>query len=294
MTPFSIVGELPGNCEVQQAKSLTPNSGNSCVRGTNTSEFCSMSSSSDISTPIKLCANTRTNSDMSDLDVEVISNARHYTSLALRERKMRKRYAGVYFFPPHCALMTFHSLVNSFLRRLAKATSAFNESSRNKEWITELERLGVIPNPATPKSIATFLYSTSEKLDKAKIGEYISKGPKEKYPFIEQVLREFTRLFDFSSMSFSESLRLFLSTFRLPGEAQCIDRLMEAFALRLYEGQISSRQNVNKCANHPGLVDPPTSYDTTKTVLPFHNSDAAFILGKRVTPRLLRFASSIH
>lgn len=154
--------------------------------------------------------------------------------------------------------------------------------------------MGVVPRPATPSSIAYFLHSTSDKLDKAKVGEYISKGPKEKYPFIEKVLYEFTQLFDFSGMSFSESLRLFLSTFRLPGEAQCIDRLMEAFAQRLYEGiarnlgdnaektmldppRAASESESNSCS---GAIDPPTSDDTVN-VLPFRSQDAAFILGKR-------------
>ena len=35
-------------------------------------------------------------------------------------------------------------------------------------------------------------------------------------------------------MTFDGALRLFLSKFRLPGEAQKIDRLLEAFADRLY------------------------------------------------------------
>ena len=37
---------------------------------------------------------------------------------------------------------------------------------------------------------------------------------------------------DFTSMDFVNSLRLFLEGFRLPGEAQKIDRMMEKFASR--------------------------------------------------------------
>ena len=75
-------------------------------------------------------------------------------------------------------------------RRLAQATTCFNEPNRDKEWIQEAERVGVLPTPATPSSVALFLYSTP-KLDKAKIGLYLSKGPKEKYPFHSEVLAEF-------------------------------------------------------------------------------------------------------
>lgn len=180
-------------------------------------------------------------------------------------------------------------------RRLAKAASEFNERSKDKEWIREAERVGVLPTPATPTSVALFLYSTP-KLDKAKIGLYLSKGPKDKYPFHDEVLGEFTSLFNFDGMSFSDALRSFLSRFRLPGEAQCIDRLMESFANRLYEVSISSEpidgddQAVEKamleppCTNEPvdrpGTLDPPAAADEEArgVPFPFKSADAAFIL----------------
>lgn len=47
------------------------------------------------------------------------------------------------------------------------------------------------------------------------------------YAYIDQI--------DFSGMEFVQALRLMLSKFRLPGEAQKIDRLMEKFAGRYCE-----------------------------------------------------------
>lgn len=41
--------------------------------------------------------------------------------------------------------------------------------------------------------------------------------------------------FDFSEIDFVPALRLLLSSFRLPGEAQKIDRIMEKFASRYCE-----------------------------------------------------------
>jgi len=41
--------------------------------------------------------------------------------------------------------------------------------------------------------------------------------------------------FDFGNMEFVPALRQFLDGFRLPGEAQKIDRLMEKFASRYCE-----------------------------------------------------------
>jgi len=128
----------------------------------------------------------------------------------------------------------------------------FNKNPSGKEWIPFAESHAVLPKPATAKSIASFLY-TAPNLDKAGIGLYLSKGPIEKYPFNAEVCTQFVALFTFQGMEFSEALRAFLHKFKLPGEAQCIDRLMEAFAKELFKQQES------------------------ENVL-FKNSDAAFIL----------------
>lgn len=106
---------------------------------------------------------------------------------------------------------------------------------------------------ADAKSVAEFLRYTPG-LGKVQIGEYISKGPPDLYPFNASVLKEYVNLFDFSGVnsSFDKALRMFLGHFRLPGEAQCIDRIMEAFAGRLFQYL------------GPGK--------------PFANADAAFIL----------------
>lgn len=91
----------------------------------------------------------RWGAEKNDPGTNLLSKARFHTSLALRERKLKKR----------C---------------LAKAAVEFNKSSRDKEWIEEAERLGVLPTPATPGAVAQFLYSTP-KLDKTKIGLMLSK-----------------------------------------------------------------------------------------------------------------------
>lgn len=89
---------------------------------------------------------------------------------------------------------------------------------------------------ADAKAVAKFLKNTPG-LGKTQIGEYLSKGPPDMYPFNAQVLRAYVDTFDFSGKysSFDRALRTFLGHFRLPGEAQCIDRLMEAFAGKLFE-----------------------------------------------------------
>ena len=77
--------------------------------------------------------------------------------------------------------------------------------------------------------IAKFLYANSDKLDKTTLGEYIGElNHKEiMYLFVNQM--------NFAGKDFVAALRHFLDHFRLPGEAQKIDRLMEKFAARYCE-----------------------------------------------------------
>ena len=57
----------------------------------------------------------------------------------------------------------------------------------------------------------------------------------ERIEFNLQVLKHFVRLYDFKNRSIIEALRDFLWNFRLPGEAQKIDRMTENFAQRYCE-----------------------------------------------------------
>ncbi|SCM11845.1 protein transport protein SEC7, putative [Plasmodium chabaudi adami] len=77
------------------------------------------------------------------------------------------------------------------------------------------------------KSLAMFL-RYNPFLDKEFVGEYISHR---KYI---NVLKHYVRLFDFCNLSLLSSLRLFLYCFKLPGEAQLIERILEHFSLCLF------------------------------------------------------------
>lgn len=56
------------------------------------------------------------------------------------------------------------------------------------------------------------------------IGEYISSRNN------LQIMEAFVKRFDFTEMRIDEALRLYLETFRLPGEAPLISLLLEHFA----------------------------------------------------------------
>ena len=67
-------------------------------------------------------------------------------------------------------------------RHLSIVVKKFNSKPFGKEWIREGVELEIFVEPVMPRSIAQFLRS-APNLDKTQIGEYISKGPPEKYPF---------------------------------------------------------------------------------------------------------------
>ncbi|CDO53216.1 similar to Saccharomyces cerevisiae YDR170C SEC7 Guanine nucleotide exchange factor (GEF) for ADP ribosylation factors involved in proliferation of the Golgi, intra-Golgi and ER-to-Golgi transport [Geotrichum candidum] len=79
----------------------------------------------------------------------------------------------------------------------------------------------------TPEDIAKLLLNT-EGLDKSQIGEYLGEGDPEHIA----IMHAFVDLMDFSNKSFVDAMRVFLQAFRLPGEAQKIDRYMLKFAER--------------------------------------------------------------
>jgi len=94
------------------------------------------------------------------------------------------------------------------------------------------------------KEIAQFLLDNQEKLDKTQIGDLLGreadfallkdeKDPEMGGPgFSVMVLHHYVNSLDFAGILFDDAIRGFLSGFRLPGEAQKIDRIMEKFAER--------------------------------------------------------------
>jgi brefeldin A-inhibited guanine nucleotide-exchange protein len=77
------------------------------------------------------------------------------------------------------------------------------------------------------EDIAEFLLN-NDGLSKAMIGEYLGEGDAENVA----IMHAFVDQLDFTGITFTEGLRMYLQTFRLPGEAQKIDRFMLKFAER--------------------------------------------------------------
>lgn len=79
-------------------------------------------------------------------------------------------------------------------------------------------------------AVAKFLLTT-EKLDATMVGEYIGDGDS----FCISVMHAYTDMKAMEDMTFDDALRMYLAGFRLPGEAQKIDRIMEKFSSRYCE-----------------------------------------------------------
>ncbi|KAG8195440.1 hypothetical protein JTE90_013892 [Oedothorax gibbosus] len=91
-----------------------------------------------------------------------------------------------------------------------------------------LQEHGIVGN--SPADIAEYFHSESQ-LDKVKIGDYLGENDK----LNKEVMYCYVDQMDFAEKDFVSALRHFLEGFRLPGEAQKIDRLMEKFASRYCE-----------------------------------------------------------
>ncbi|KAJ3412584.1 GDP/GTP exchange factor for ARF [Chytridiales sp. JEL 0842] len=111
-------------------------------------------------------------------------------------------------------------------KMLRDGAERFNGSP--KDAIKFLQTHNFLPDPAEPGDIAKFLKNTPG-VSKAKLGEYIAK------PANVEILKAFIKLFDFKKKRLDEALRLLLESFRLPGEAQQIDRILENFSVTYYE-----------------------------------------------------------
>ncbi|KAI1101696.1 Sec7-domain-containing protein [Jackrogersella minutella] len=120
---------------------------------------------------------------------------------------------------------------------LANAIRQFN--FKPKKGIRLLMQEGFITSDS-PDDIAKFLIS-DDRLDKAQIGEYLGEGEAKNI----EIMHAFVDTMDFAKRRFVDALRQFLQSFRLPGEAQKIDRFMLKFANRYVMGNPNAFANAD-------------------------------------------------
>lgn len=118
-------------------------------------------------------------------------------------------------------------------RKLLYGVKQFNlEPERGLKY---LEESGFVDQ--TPESIAKFLFR-QERLSKKQIGKYLGSH----HEFNKEVLLHFVQCHEFTQLLLVQALRQFLWSFRLPGEAMQIDRVMDAFA-------------AHYCAQNPNIFE---------------------------------------
>ena len=134
-------------------------------------------------------------------------------------------------------------------RRALLERAALKFKLKPKRGIAWMVEVGLIADD-TPASIAAALYEFRDSLDKTAIGVYLG-GDK---PVHLEVLEAYAAQMQLQGMSFDGAIRHYLTGFRIPGEAQKIDRIMERFAEVYYQ-------------QNPGI---------------FPNADTAFVLAYSV------------
>ncbi|KAK3067527.1 hypothetical protein LTS18_001055, partial [Coniosporium uncinatum] len=119
---------------------------------------------------------------------------------------------------------------------IIKGVTKFNESP--KGGIAFLASQGIIDDINNPRSIAAFLKG-SQRIDKKVLGDFLAKKDN------PQLLSAYMDLFDFKGQRVDEALRQILNSFRLPGESQLIERIVNEFSAR-YCSQVEPEAIANE------------------------------------------------
>jgi len=106
-------------------------------------------------------------------------------------------------------------------KTIIRGATKFNENP--KAGIAFLVSQGIISSAEDPAAIAGFLRSTT-RIDKRELGEFISKRSN------VGLLNAWLDTFDFTNLRVDEALRQLLNSFRLPGEAALIERIVNEFS----------------------------------------------------------------
>eukprot|EP00917_Polyrhabdina_sp_WS-2016_P000687 GHVP01001480.1.p1 GENE.GHVP01001480.1~~GHVP01001480.1.p1 ORF type:complete len:697 (+),score=121.88 GHVP01001480.1:544-2634(+) len=115
--------------------------------------------------------------------------------------------------------------------QLETAAQVFNADAN--KCIEALQNLGILERPTSAEKMARFIKDTPG-LDTIVKGRYLSNFN----VWNASVREEYVKLFDMKGKSLYESIRAFLLTFSLPGEAQEIDRVVESFSNEYFRQQL--------------------------------------------------------
>ncbi|KAL6450608.1 GEA2 ARF guanine-nucleotide exchange factor 2 [Candida maltosa Xu316] len=133
-----------------------------------------------------------------------------------------------------------HDLITQRKNKTAFIRCAKLLNEKPKNGIKALAEEGFIKDETDLHEVAEFFFSKSGRLNKKVLGEFLAK------PTNSELFGYFIDLFDFTDLRVDEALRVLLKTFRLPGESQQIERVVERFAEKYVECQNYSDGEENK------------------------------------------------
>jgi len=164
------------------------------------------------------------NNELSDEDKSILKNIFIYKERLLNEiKELEEELSEVQYEIEQIDITENDNKGHPKLRQISLGKKKFNmDSKKGMEFLIENN---LVEN--TPDAVSSFLYN-GEGLNKTSIGDYLG----EKNDFNISVLKKFVNLHEFKNKNLVEALRDFLWNFRLPGEAQKIDRMMDCFSQR--------------------------------------------------------------
>ena len=125
-------------------------------------------------------------------------------------------------------------------RRVAMAAETFNRKPTKASTLEYLLKAGFLGAAIDAHSMAHFLHTTPG-LDRTAVGEYLGDPD----TLAVECLGAYVKGFDFRGMHLSQALRKFLAAFRLPGESQKINRIVEQFAAHYFEHEAGPLANAD-------------------------------------------------
>ena len=144
------------------------------------------------------------------------------SDLTLPSSQLQPRTAGY--------ILQSHQFMKAVARFNSQDKSVFEFMTTCGRSVSEVSSIGLLSKDPSPREIAHFLRSSS-LLDKKEIGEYLGKNK----DLNKAVLVEYVNSFNFHNIGVLPALRMFLESFRLPGESQQIDRVIEVSQRRMHD-----------------------------------------------------------
>lgn len=156
--------------------------------------------------------------------LRAVVTRRNETSQALERLDVR---TGVEFLQVADGSFNAASLAHRLSRKRAFEVGVEFFNKDYKQGIQYFQQHAFITSEI-PSEVAR-LFRFAPRLSKQKIGEYIAK------PKHTATLSAFAIMFDFSGLRIDQAMRVFLETFRIPGEAQQIERIIDQFSACYFE-----------------------------------------------------------